>query len=361
MKKTTLIVVATTAIICIAALIFSGYIGQKEGIPSKEDLVLSNYPKLFEKDVVIVIGENASWMEYESAEAIAENLHTLTGNMPVIKSDTEFTEGDKVKYNLILVGGPRTNRVLEEVYEVTDATRVTSEYPGASKGVLEILRNPWNEKKAMLLVKGSNEWGVKAAVETLERSKVLDKTSVISKWEESEVTILPNVTKTPTPVKYKPVTSHNEAIELANDYLNTTLGSDFVKSHFEVLGIDERPDMPSVWLVLYKYKSSGYEIDLSLAVDVGVSLEKPSRIIKESDMIGSPQEIKLSQSDAETIASEEGLAPPYSTSLSLYWKEKRIAWGVTQNSVKTLDRTERYMIDAENGEILEKHKNIISG
>jgi len=60
MKKTTLIIVATTAIICIAALIFSGYIRQKEGILSKEDLVLSNYPKLFEKDVVIVIGENAS-------------------------------------------------------------------------------------------------------------------------------------------------------------------------------------------------------------------------------------------------------------------------------------------------------------
>ena len=59
MKKTTLIMVATTAVICVAALIFSGYIIQKEGIPNKEELVLSNYPKLFEKEVVIVIGENA--------------------------------------------------------------------------------------------------------------------------------------------------------------------------------------------------------------------------------------------------------------------------------------------------------------
>jgi len=167
MKKTTLIIVATTAIICIAALIFSGYIGQKEGILSKEDLVLSNYPKLFEKDVVIVIGENASQMEYEGAEAIVENLHNITGNMPAIKSDTELTEDDKADYNLILVGSPNVNRALEEVYEITDATRITKEYPGENKGILEILRNPWNEEKALLIAAGSDEWGTKVAEDGL--------------------------------------------------------------------------------------------------------------------------------------------------------------------------------------------------
>ena len=348
MRKCLLIggwMIATIAIV-IAAIVLSGVFEQEEV------LVLSNYPKLFEKEVVIVIGENATQMEYEGVGAIAENLHNITGNMPVIKSDIELTEDEKAEYNLILVGSPRTNSVLEEVYKVTDANRVTSEYPGENKGILEILRNPWNENKAMLLVEGSDERGVKAAVETLEQSKELDKTRVISKWEESEVTILPNVTKTPTPVKYKPVTSHNEAIKLANDYLNTTLGSDFVKNHFEVLGIDERPDIRSVWFIVYKYKSNGYEINLSTAVDISNHPEDLARIAKElSHTMEYPQEIKLSQTDAETIASDKGLTPPYST--GLYWHKKRIAWVVT-HPTKTFGEISGYIIDAENGEILEK-------
>ena len=53
---------------------------------------------------------------------------------------------------------------------MTDAIRVTDEYPGEYiKGFLEILRNPWNEDKAMLLVEGSDEWGVKAGALKLEQ------------------------------------------------------------------------------------------------------------------------------------------------------------------------------------------------
>ena len=78
----------------------------------KEELMLSDYPEVFKNDTIIVIGENASQIETESAEAIA--------------------------------------------------TRVTEEYPGENKGILEILWNPWNEEKAILLVEGSDEWGVKA-------------------------------------------------------------------------------------------------------------------------------------------------------------------------------------------------------
>jgi len=50
---------------------------------------------------------------------------------------------------------------------MTDAIRVTDGYPGENKGVLEILPNPWDEDKAMLLVEGSDEWGVKAGSEIL--------------------------------------------------------------------------------------------------------------------------------------------------------------------------------------------------
>jgi len=71
-------------------------------------------------------------------------------------------------HNLILVGGADSNEVLREVYDMTDAMRVTDEYPGAGKGVLEIMRNPWDHEKAMLLVAGSDEWGVKAGSEMID-------------------------------------------------------------------------------------------------------------------------------------------------------------------------------------------------
>ena len=56
---------------------------QRDAIPP-QDLTLRDYPKLFAEEAVIVIGENASLIEKESAEAIAANLESLTGNKPEI-------------------------------------------------------------------------------------------------------------------------------------------------------------------------------------------------------------------------------------------------------------------------------------
>lgn len=137
------------------------------GTPTEPDLTLSNYPKSFEKDVIIVIGENATQIEMEGAHAIADNLGNLTGNAPVIKKDDEIKEDEKAKYNLILVGRPDTNSLLVDVYEKTKATKVTNEYPGANKGTLEILRSPWNENKPILLVAGSDEEGTVAGINEL--------------------------------------------------------------------------------------------------------------------------------------------------------------------------------------------------
>ena len=159
MRKIILIAGVAIGIIC-AALISYGLFTQRDAIPS-QDLTLSEYPKLFVKDAVIVIGENASQIEKESAEAIAANLENLTGNKPEI-INTKKNESFKYSYNLVILGTPNSNKVLEVIYNMTDAIRVTDEYPGENKGVLEILRNPWNEGKVMLLVEGSDEWGVKA-------------------------------------------------------------------------------------------------------------------------------------------------------------------------------------------------------
>ena len=160
-------------IVCLASILL-GCIGQDDEFvkPTETELVLSDYPKLFEKDVVIVIGSNVNLIEIDAADTIAENLFNLTENMPIIKNDVEITEDELSGSNLILVGSPNSNKVLMEVYNITDAIRVTDEYPGASKGILEILRNPWNEEKVMLLVEGSDVWGVNAIMAGLEKINV---------------------------------------------------------------------------------------------------------------------------------------------------------------------------------------------
>jgi len=130
-------------------------------------LDLSDYPKLFEKEVMTVVGKNATHVELGSAQAIVEKLQELTGNRPSIKDDVTFVEGDKVSYNLILVGTPNSNDILEQIYTLTRLTKVTEEYPGESRGILEISRSPWHSDKALLIVAGSDERGVKAACEML--------------------------------------------------------------------------------------------------------------------------------------------------------------------------------------------------
>jgi len=125
-------------------------------------ITLNNYPELFRKDAMVVVGWNASQVELESAGEIAAKLEELTGNAPIVKNETNLTEANKTSYNLIIMGTPESNEVLEQVYNLTNATRVTKEYPGFNKGVLEILRNPWNKNRVLLLVVGSDEGGVLA-------------------------------------------------------------------------------------------------------------------------------------------------------------------------------------------------------
>jgi hypothetical protein len=145
------------------------------------ELMLCDFPDVFYNDTIIVIGNNASLIEEESADAIAVRLElvNLTGNTPINMNETALSDDNKTGYNLIIVGTPDSNSLLQVVYNLTNATEVTEEYPGANKGVLEILRNPWNVDKAMLLVEGSDEWGVKAAASKLEQTYSINETSVI--------------------------------------------------------------------------------------------------------------------------------------------------------------------------------------
>lgn len=185
MRKT-VIIGLIVAFALVAAVIAVAYHSYLEGVSDREiektlNMSLSDYPQLFEKDVVIVIGDNASQLEKESAESIARYLENSTGNKPEIISAQKI-DSFKYTYNLIIVGTPNSNNVLKRVCDMADVTMVTEEYPGGGKGVLEILRSPWNEEKAILLVEGSDEWGLKAGVEMLDETKGLNTSSIFTNW-----------------------------------------------------------------------------------------------------------------------------------------------------------------------------------
>lgn len=167
--------IAVTFLIVALMVIMPACSGSESGpdFSGPKMLLLYHYPKSFEQDTLIVVGKNASEVELDSAQAIAAKLEQLIGNEPVIKSDAALTEDDKVNYNLILVGTPDSNSLLQEVGDPEGLYRLlcwaAKEYPEewSSRGAVEILRNPWNEDKAMLLVAGINEEGVKAGSEAL--------------------------------------------------------------------------------------------------------------------------------------------------------------------------------------------------
>jgi len=145
-----------------------------------EELKLSDFPEAFKDSTLIIVGDNTSDIEMQAVNEIADYLENETGNKPLIKKHSEISDEDKRNYNLIIVGTPKTNPLLEEVYAMTNATRVTEEFPGEGKGVLEILPNPWNKSKAMLLVEGWDECGIKISTIKIGEAKIYTNTRMIA-------------------------------------------------------------------------------------------------------------------------------------------------------------------------------------
>jgi len=200
-------IIIAVLIMIIGAIAILGYMQKGLLAPVKSQLTLADYPDAFNNDVIIVIGDNVSSTEIEGAYLIANNLGDLTGNKPVIKTDVEITEDELIEYNLILVGSPGSNRALKDVYNLTDAVMVTEGYPGAGKGMLEILRSPWDEENAMLLVGGSDEWGVNRGIRIIidMDKNIQDKTCIVE-WSNE----LPEVIiEIPQSIKLKALEAYN--------------------------------------------------------------------------------------------------------------------------------------------------------
>jgi hypothetical protein len=160
------------------------------------------------------------------------------------------------------------------------------------------------------------------------------------------------------PETLPPLTSHEEAIFLANEFLKEKLGNEFFCNHFTVIGLDETPHLPYTWVVLYHYTYKEYIIDTTVAVDIGPIPENASRILVNiSTIILEPQEILVSEEHVKNIAQEYGLEPPYKE-LELFCNLRfhRLCWKIVKEDAESTE-LEGLVIDAENGTVLESWIN----
>lgn len=151
----------------------------------QDELMLRDFPKRFEKDVLIVVGKSPRRVELECSGQIAAKLQELTGNKPRVRKASEVTENDKASCNLILIATPGSNELLQEVYTKTTVIRVTREYPGQNQGVVKILRNPWNKDKALLVLAGSDEAGLKAGSMMMDEIGESTESMATARWKPS--------------------------------------------------------------------------------------------------------------------------------------------------------------------------------
>ena len=92
---------------------------------------------------------------------------------PVYALDTQISEKDKVG-NLILAGGPKVNTLVAEINDrlpiryTRDCAEVystvSSKAYSGNIGVIELVKNPFNSGKFLLIVGGLNQHGTRAAV-----------------------------------------------------------------------------------------------------------------------------------------------------------------------------------------------------
>jgi len=158
------------------------------------------------------------------------------------------------------------------------------------------------------------------------------------------------------PEKLPPLTSDEEAIALADEFLKSTLGDEFFNDHFRVTGIEKIVERSSLSFVVYEYTYNEYTVKMSVAVDVGVVPKDASRIVVYlSTVILEPQGILISEEQAKIIAQEYGLEPPYMMILTCEVEFSRICWRIgkaDEENIKIGDLA-GLLVDAENGTVID--------
>jgi hypothetical protein len=158
------------------------------------------------------------------------------------------------------------------------------------------------------------------------------------------------------PATLPPLTSHEEAVNLADGFLKETFGDEFFQNRFTFVRVDERPDLSDTWFIVYDYFSNGYTVEMKVAVNAGrIPEDRPRIDVDFSEIILQPLEVLISEEEAKRIAQEKGLEPPYIMTLFCRRAFNRIYWKIVRDNAENLNLGELVgvVIDAETGEVLD--------
>ena len=89
---------------------------------------------------------------------------------------------------MLLIGGPLANLETAK-YQEYFSVKVTNDYPGEHKGVIEVIDNPFGEGKIVLLA-GSDREGTVAAVAIFKTLEYLPDESIIVDWNNGDPIII---------------------------------------------------------------------------------------------------------------------------------------------------------------------------
>ncbi|TAL47819.1 S-layer protein [archaeon] len=117
---------------------------------------LGNYPNFLRSDssynVLVVVGSQATAEEKEAGTTIANSLGLPSSSM---KLDTEVTDTDKVENNLILIGTPCINRLVNDISDFHKFRYSCDNWPSKNFGIIEVIDDAFATYKAAIVVAGT--------------------------------------------------------------------------------------------------------------------------------------------------------------------------------------------------------------
>ncbi|ADG13714.1 hypothetical protein Metin_1056 [Methanocaldococcus infernus ME] len=182
MRKMVLILVMLT----LALIVMSGAYAKGNGwksspyirCPDVSQDIKSYTLKVFIQTADIYAG-TASDLDLAKELKINPVLITNTNNNIEITKDT------------ILIGGPVANPLTKKLMDKFPV-KVTNEYPGKNKGVIEMIKlnvkisdHLYKEVKVLLLA-GSDRWGTKAAVEYFKTLDYIPEEPIFVEWKDGK-------------------------------------------------------------------------------------------------------------------------------------------------------------------------------
>lgn len=136
-----------------------------------------NFTNFFDAKIVVGSPDPHGKYRAKASEFCISELSAYIGanyafDYPLYLLDVEVTEKNK-KENLVLLGGPKVNSLVEEINDKLPIkfnenfdlhSTITGKTYNTNNGVIEVIENPFNKSKKIMLIGGNNQHGTRSAI-----------------------------------------------------------------------------------------------------------------------------------------------------------------------------------------------------